>query len=154
SFLTGGAFAPLPRLGKGALAATFVTALLILGIVVKPFIWLPMMLVGLPTPHANMTRYKVDREGRVLVVQFRQGEIESLTDLEGQVPPLLEGKPLSFYVLQDICAPFSADVHPRFQSYRNPGRFYMGCENASSLDGERWFYVPDQGLLLCYNLQT
>jgi hypothetical protein len=154
SFLTGGAFAPLPRLSKVALGVTCVTALLALGVLVKPFVWLPLSLVGLPTLRPNMTRYKLDREGRVLVVRFRQGEIESLTDLEGREPPLLKGKPLSFYALQDMCAPFSADVSPRFQSYRNPGRFFMGCENNTSRDGERWFYVSDQGLLAGYDVRS
>ncbi|SIO62749.1 hypothetical protein SAMN05444166_7138 [Singulisphaera sp. GP187] len=154
SFLTGGAFAPLPRLSKVALAVTCVTALLALGVVVKPFVWLPMRFIGLPTPRANMTRYKLDREGRVLIVRFRQGEIESLTDLEGREPPLLKGKPLSFYALQDMCAPFSADVSPGFQSYRNAGRFYMGCENNTSRDGERWFYVSDQRLLVGYDVRS
>lgn len=154
SFLTGGAFAPLPRLSKVALAVTCVTALLALGVVVKPFVWLPMHFIGLPTPRANITRYKLDREGRVLIVRFRQGEIESLTDLEGRDPPLLKGKPLSFYALQDMCAPFSANVSPRFQSYRNPGRFYTGCENNTSRDGERWFYVSDQGLLVGYDVRS
>jgi hypothetical protein len=147
SFLTGGEFAPLPRLGKVALAATFVTGLLTLGVVAKPFL-------GAPTTRANMTRYKIDRRGRVLVVRFRQGEVESMTDLEGRVPPLLEGKPLSFYALQDASAPLSMEVSPKFQSYRNPGRFYVRSENNSSLDGERWFYVPDQGFLLGYDVRS
>jgi hypothetical protein len=154
SFLTGGAFAPQPRLAKVALAAAFVAAFLAVGVVVKPFVWLPASFLGLPTSRPNMTRYKLDREGRVLVVRFRQGEIESLTDQDGREPPLLRGKPLSFYALQDMCPPFSADVSPGFQSYRNPGRFYMGCENNTSRDGERWFYVSDQGLLVGYDVRS
>jgi hypothetical protein len=154
AFLTGGEFTPMPRLAKAGLAATFVAALLTLGVAVKPFVWLPMLVVGMPTPHANMTRYKLDREGHVLAIRLRQGEIESLTDLEGHVPRLFEGKPLSFYALQDACAPFSADVGPKFRSYRNPGRFYVGCENNTSRDGERWFYVSDRGLMLGYDVQS
>jgi hypothetical protein len=151
SFLTGGAFATQPLLGKAALSAALVAALLVLGIPVKLFVWLPFHFVGLPAPRANMTRYYVDREGGMMVARFRQGEIESLTDREGGEPPLLNGKPLSFLALMDMCAPLSADVAPRFRSYRNPGRFFMRCENNTSRDSERWFYVSDEGLLVGYD---
>jgi hypothetical protein len=146
SFLTGGAYAPQSRLTRIALAATCLAGLLVLGVTVKCIIggcvWARYM---------HKYYYTLDREGRVLVVHWRPGDMQSVTGLDGQEPEALKGKQLDSSAIREIEAPTSAPVWPKFLSYRTPGRFSVRCRNDSSSGDERWFYVPDEGHLLGYD---
>jgi hypothetical protein len=147
SFLTGGSYAPQPRLAKTALAVTFLAGLLILSVTVK-------LVIGAWFDADNKDRYTLDRGGRVLAVHSERGKSPSVTDLEGQEPPELKGKRLDYHAIREIEAPVSGNAWPKFNSYRNPGRFSVPYQNDSSSGGERWFYVPDQGRLLGYDLPS
>jgi hypothetical protein len=145
SFLTGGAYAPQPRLARAALAATFLAGLLLLGVLVKctvgACIW----------GGKEEYYYTLARDGRVLVVGLKAGEIQGVTDLDGQDVEALKGKQLDASTLREIEAPLAGPVWHRFESYRTPSRFAVRCRNDTSSGDERWFYVPDQGCLLGYD---
>jgi hypothetical protein len=148
SFLSGGAYAPQPRLAKVALALTLLTGLFVVSFIAKVMIgeWFA---AGVSYSHV------IDRQGRVLIVLWKQGrgptEIVSVHD--GQVPPGLQGKRVDRNALQEIEAPWANMEWPIFRSYRNPGRFYVEYGNASRPGNERWFYVPAQGRLLGYDAE-
>jgi hypothetical protein len=144
SFLTGGAYAPQPRLARAALAATLLAGLLVLGVTVK-------VLVGGCVFEKYESYHTLDRDGRVLVVRWRPGDFQSVTELDGRRPEALLGKQLDSSAIREIEAPASAPLRPRFQSYRSPGRFSVRCRNESSSGDERWFYVPEEGRLLGYD---
>lgn len=149
SFLTGGSYAPQPRLTKIALGWTCLTGLLVLGVTAKCIIggavWARYM---------HKSYYILDREGRVLIVHYRPGDVQKVTGLDGQEPEALQGKQLDSSAIRDIGASTSASVWPKFLSYRSPGRFSVRCRNDSSFGDERWFYVTDEGHLLGYDGRT
>jgi hypothetical protein len=144
SFLAGGADAPQPPLARAALAATLLAGLLVLGVTAK-------VLVGGCAFERYEYYHTLDREGGVLIVRWRPGDIQSVTDLDGQQPERLNGKQLDSSAIRDIEAPVSPALGPPFQSYRSPGRFSVRCRNESSSGDERWFYVPAEGLLRGYD---
>jgi hypothetical protein len=145
SFLAGGAYAPQPRPARAALAATLLAGLLTLGVIVKVFIG------GYALGERYEYYYTLDREGRVLLVHWRPGDIRSVTDLQGRQPEALQGKELDSRAIREIEAPASAPVWPKYHGYRDPGRFSLRCRNESSSGDERWFYVADEGCLLGYD---
>jgi hypothetical protein len=151
SFLAGGAYTPQPRLAKTALAVTFLAGLLFLSVTVK-------LVVGAFLDSDIKERYTLDRGGRLLMVHSERGKSPSVVDLEGREPQQLEGKGLDhrdiLHAIKEMEAPVSGNVWPTFHGYRNPGRFSVPYQNDSSLDGERWFYVPDLGRLLGYDRQS
>jgi hypothetical protein len=147
SFLTGGTYAPQPRLAKTALVTTFLAGLLLVSVLAKA-------LVGSWSAPDSQYSYNLDRRGRVLVVHRENHAIGRVTDLEGRVPEELQGKPLDHKAIRDIEAPGAAPDWPRFRSYRNSGRFYVPYQNASSLGGEQWYYVFAEGRLLGYEKRS
>jgi hypothetical protein len=147
SFLTGGAYAPQPRLARAALATTFLLGLLALSVGVK-------VAIGAWFDSDTRYRYTLDREGRALVVHTEHGAIKSVTDLEGRQPQALAGKPLETSTLEEVEAPFSGLPWPCFRSYRNPGRFLVRYANETRPGSEQWCYVPDQGRLLGYDIPS
>jgi hypothetical protein len=144
SFVAGGAYRPQPLPARAALAATLLAGLLVLGVTVK-------FLAGGCAFERYQNYHTLDREGRVLVVRWRPGDVQSVTDLDGRRPEALQGKQLDSSAIREIEAPASAPVDPKFQSYRSPGRFSVRCRNESSSGDERWFYVPEEGLLRGYD---
>jgi hypothetical protein len=141
SFLTGGAYAPQPRRAKMALAATFLMGLSAVSFVGKVFVG------GKHTHYA----YQLDRQGRLLLTYTVEGKLQRVTDLHGQVPPELQGKPLDDYALKEITAPRAGSgAGPRTHSYRNQGRFLVEYGNETMPGGEEWWYVPALGRLLGY----
>jgi hypothetical protein len=149
SFLAGGAYAPQPRIAQLALAVTFLVGLSALGFTGKVFLgaW-----QGITENH-----YWLDRQGRVLVVHHHQGRIRSITDLEGQVPPELQGKWLDEHILKELRGPGAAMVDhsgPTTRSYRNPCRFMVEFGNDSKPGREKWCYVPARGRLVGYDKYT
>jgi hypothetical protein len=147
SFLTGGAYAPQPRLAKAGLAGT-----LLLGLALVSF--LGKLFVG-QLYHAGRLEYeyRLDRQGRLLLLPWKEGvgPIEPLTDLNGQVPDDLKGKRVDRNLIDEIEAPLAGMGWPKHRSYRNAGRFYVEYENDSKPGREEWFYVPDQGRVLGYD---
>jgi hypothetical protein len=144
SFLAGGAYSPQPRLARAALAATLLAGLLVVGVTIK-------VLVGGCAFERYMSYYTLDREGRVLVVRWRPGDIQSVTNLDGERPEVLKGKQLDSNAIRQVEAPVSAPVGLRYRTYRGSGRFFVRCRNESSSGDERWFYVPEDGLLRGYD---
>jgi hypothetical protein len=144
SFLAGGAYAPQPLLARAALGATLLAGLLVLGVTVK-------VLGGGGAFERYEYYHTLDQQGRVLVVRWRPGDIQSVTDLDGRQPELLRGKQLDSSAIRDIEASVSPPLWHTFQSYRSPGRFSVRCRNESSSGDERWFYVPEEGRLLGYD---
>src|SRR5437588_10642348 len=139
SFLAGGAFAPQPRLARVCLAGTFLAGLLVLS-------FLGNLMVGQWFDSGVSSGYNRDRQGRVLLVPWKTGvgPMEPITDLEGQVPPDLQGKRVDRNLLEEIEAPSASMDWPIFQSYRSHGRFYVKYVNDSRSGRERWYYVPQQ----------
>jgi hypothetical protein len=150
SFLGGGAYAPQPRVARAALAVTFLTALLVLGVAAR-------IALGKCLDPAVRYGYILDRQGRVLLERWQIGQwggpLDSVTDLEGRVPPELQGKRVDRNVIREIEAPRSALSLWRFRSrsYRNTGRIFIEYENDTVPGGEEWFYVPDEGRLVGYD---
>jgi hypothetical protein len=144
SFLTGGAYAPQPPLARAALAATLLAGLWVGGVAVK-------VLLGGCLFDSYESYHTLDREGHVLVVRWRPGDVQSVTDGDGRQPELLRGRQLDSSAIRGIEAPMSPPVANDFRSYRSPGRFSVRCRNDSSSGDERWFYVPEEGLLLGYD---
>jgi hypothetical protein len=146
-FVAGGAYAPQPRLAKVALAATFLAGLFMVSFLGK-------LLIGQRYHSGRMTyEYRLDRQGRVLVLPWKEGvgPIEPLTDLDGRVPPDLQGRRVDRNLIDEIEAPLAGMGWPRHRSYRNPGRFYVEYENDSKPGREEWFYVPEEGRLVGYD---
>ncbi len=149
SFLAGGAYAPQPRLAQFALAVTFLVGLSALAFTGKAF----------AGAGQGITEYYywLDRQGRGLVVHAHDGRIQSITDLEGQVPPEVQGKWLDEHVLKELRGPAAVALDrsgPRTRSYRNPGRFLLEFGNDSKPGQEKWSYVPARGRLFGYNKFT
>jgi hypothetical protein len=147
SFLTGGAYAPLPRLAKAALAVTFLTGLLIAGVAVKAA-------TGAWLDRGTSYRYELDRQGRLLLVHQEHALLHSVTDLEGRQLSELQGKWLDHSALKEITAPTRGLSGFKVDSYRNSGRLFVPYRNESGSDFEVWCYVPDEGRLLGYDAKS
>src|SRR5262249_17510928 len=101
SFITGGAYAPQPRIAKAALAVTLLSGLLVVSFIGK-------LMIGHVVYSGYVSYgYTLDRQGRVLLVPWKEGvgPIGSVTDLEGRVPPDLQGKRLDRNLIDEIEAP-------------------------------------------------
>lgn len=146
SFVSGGAYEPQPRLAKAALGLTLLTGLLVVSVLAK-------YLVGACFDPGISTSYHLDRHGRVLIVPWKTGlgPVGAVTGLDGKAPPDLAGKRVDRNLIEEIGAPMAGMDWPVFQSYRNPGRFYVVHFNESTPGTEVWYYVPDQGRLLGYD---
>jgi hypothetical protein len=146
SFIAGGAYAPQPRLAKVALAGAFLTGLLVVSFIAK-------LVVGQQLNPGLSYSQIIDREGRVLVVPSKDsvGPIAPVTDLDGRVPPELEGKRIDRNIMEEIEAPRAGMEWPKFRSYRSPGRFFVLCLNDTLPHGEVWWYAPTQGRVLGYD---
>jgi hypothetical protein len=146
SFLTGGAYAPQPPLARAALAGTLLIGLLVLGVVAK-------IAIGQRVDPQITYSYYLDRHGRLLLVPWKagQGPVPPVTDLDGRVPPDLEGKRVDRNALDEMQAP-EVTLNPwTHRSYRNTDRLFVEYENETLAGGERWFYVPGQGRLVGYD---
>jgi hypothetical protein len=149
SFLAGGAYAPQPRVARAALALTLLTGLFVASFLGK-------LMIGQWYHSGRMSYdYRLDRQGRVLVVPWKEGvgPVEPLTDLDGHVPPDLRGRRVDRNLIDEIEAPLAGVGWRKHRSYRNPGRLYVEYENDSKPGREEWFYVPDQGRLLGYDAE-
>jgi hypothetical protein len=146
SFLTGGAYAPQPRLAKVALGVTLFAGLSVLGFAGK--VTLGLWLAG-PFDYP----YEIDRQGRLFVIHEEAGRrITGITDLEGRVPKAFQGSRLDWYAINDIKAkPSNAEPLPRGVSYRNPGRYLLAYKNETTPPHEAWWYVPARGRILGYD---
>jgi hypothetical protein len=147
SFGAGGAYAPQPRLSKIALAVTLLAALSALSFTAK-------MLLGRYFEPGTRYAYLLDRRARVLDVRDKDGEVQSVTDLQGQVPPELRGVRLDFHALLENAAPEARVDLTRWRSYRSCNRFAVKYGNETKPDNEVWWYAPAQGRLLGYNTQS
>jgi hypothetical protein len=147
SFGAGGAYAPQPRLARIALAGTFLAGLLALDFTGKCFValWL--------TPKGEYTSH-LDRQGRALRVHFEDGEIVSVIDLAGNLPPALRDKRLGRYELKHVKAPSARGPLPRLRSYRNRNRYLVEHTNKTKPGVEAWWYVPERGRLLGYDKKS
>jgi hypothetical protein len=147
SFLAGGAYAPQPRVAQAALALTLLAGLFVVSFLGK-------LMVG-SWYHAGRVshEYRLDRQGRVLVVIWKEGvgPIEPITDLENQIPPDLRGRRVDRNLIDEIEAPLAGMGWPKQRSYRNPGHLYVEYENETKPGREEWFYAHDQGRLLGYD---
>jgi hypothetical protein len=148
SFLTGGAYAPQPRVARAALAGTLLAGLLVLSVAAK-------IAVGRCLDPGVRSMYVLDRQGQILLVRWTigAGPLDSVTDLEGRVPPEFQGKRVSRSAVDDIDArlvPLSAWGY-RTRCYRNTGRVFVEYGNETLAGDEHWFYAPDQGRLVGYD---
>jgi hypothetical protein len=146
SFIAGGAYAPQPPLARAALAVTFLAGLLVVSVGGK-------LAVAELTDSSTGYGHGLDRDGRVLIVPWKSGvgPVEPVTDLEGRVPPYLQGKAVDRNVMEEIEAPMASMDWPTFRSYRNPGRFYVEYRNDTRPGREVWYYSAGQGRLLGYD---
>jgi hypothetical protein len=148
-FLTGGAYAPQPRLAKIALGMTFLAG-------ISALIFTGKAVLGAWQGRTDYL-YWLDRGGQVLVIHNHEGRIRSITDLKGQVPQQLEGRWLDDHVLQELRGPGGVTQDrggPRTRSYRNPARYLVEFTNNSKPGNEKWCYVPDRGRLYGYHKYT
>jgi hypothetical protein len=147
SFLTGGAYAPQPRRAKIALALTCLMGLSVLSFTAKA-------LLGVWTWSRSQFYYRLDHQGRVLLVHYEWGKVQSITDLEGQVPPEIKNERLDYYTLQDIVAPQAFGGWTKTRSYRHTCGALVKYANATKPGHEDWWYVPTQGRLMGYDKHT
>jgi hypothetical protein len=140
SFVTGGAYAPQPRLAKVALALTLLIGLSTITVAGKLFLG-----VWTWSRFANYSR--LDHQGRILLVHEEYGKLQSITDLDGDVPPELRGADLNYYTLQEGVAPRASGGWPNIRCYRNTNRALVKYGNATKPGHEEWWYVPDRGRL-------
>jgi hypothetical protein len=146
SFIAGGAYAPQPRFAKVALAGTFLIGFFVVSSIAK------LVIGGQLNPGLSYS-HMVDRQGRVLIVPWKEGvgPVAPVTDLDGRVPPELEGKRIDRNIMEEIEAPRVGMEWPKFRSYRSPGRFFVECVNDTLPHGEVWWYAPSQGRVLGYD---
>jgi hypothetical protein len=147
SFCAGGAYAPQPRLARIALAVTLLTGLLTVSFVAKIFLgrwWEPG------------TRYAalIDRQGRVLDIHTKDGELQSVSGLEGPLIDKLNDGRLDHHALLENATPEARVDLTRRQSYRSANRSLVEHKNPTRPGNEIWYYVPDQGWLLGYEKQA
>ena len=147
SFLTGGAYAPQPRPAKLALALTFLMGLSVLSFTGK-------VLLGIWSWSRSEHYYRLGHPGRVLLVHEENGQLQSITDLEGRVPPELQGERLDYYTLKDIVASWAPGEWTKTRSYRNTYGSLVKYANESKPGSEDWWYVPAEGRLLGYDKHT
>jgi hypothetical protein len=147
SFTTGGAYAPQPRLARIALAVTFLIGLSALSYTAK-------VLIGRHLEPGTRYAYLLDRQGRVLDLHDKHGQVQNVTDLEGQLPEELKGDRLDFHALQEHAAREARVDLTRRRSYRSWNRFLVKHGNRSKPGNEIWWYVPDQGWLRGYDSQS
>jgi hypothetical protein len=147
SFTAGGAYAPQPRLARSALTVSFLAGLLALGFTgqILGGFWL-----------ARKTEYpsSVDRQGQVLLVSIEDGQTQSVTHLNGNLPQELQGKRLGRYELKNIQAISTHGGIPKIQSYRNKNRYFVEYVNETKPGIEAWWYVPDEGRLRGYDKKS
>jgi hypothetical protein len=148
SFLTGGVYAPQPRVAKIALALTFVMGLSMLGFQAKFFLGAFLFW------NKEMYPHYLDHKGQVLLVHEEQNRIKSITYLDGQTPTSLEGQPLDYYSLKDITASATHGAWPRTRSYRNWNQSLVKYGNETKPGNEEWWYVPSRGRLVGYDKQS
>jgi hypothetical protein len=145
SFLAGGAYAPQPRRARIALAMTFLAGLSALGFMAK-------VLLGRHLEPGTRYAYMLDRQGRLLDLYTKDGAAQGLTDPDGQVPPEFQGAPLDLHAIQENTAPqVRVDLTQR-RSYRHYNRSHVKYANETKPGSEVWWYVPDQGRLLGYDM--
>jgi hypothetical protein len=147
SFCAGGAYAPQPGLGKAALAVTLLLGLSALGFTAKT-------LLGRHFEPGTRNTYLLDRRGRVLDVRDKDGEVRSVADLEGRLPPELAGVRLDYHALLEDAAPEARVDLTRRRSYRSCNRSVVRYANETKPGNEVWWYVPGRGLLLGYDAQS
>jgi hypothetical protein len=144
SFLTGGVYASGPRLSRLALAGTFLSGLLGVGFLAK-------FALGAELNAKSDYWYVLDRQGNVLRVHYKDGLLQSVTDLRGQTPAELAGKRLDKFELDRVTVAAARGGTPRTVSYRNKNRCMVEYDNPTRPGNEKWWYVPDQGRLLGYD---
>jgi hypothetical protein len=144
SFLTGGAYAPQPRRAKIALALTLLMGLLFLSFTGK-------VLLGIWTWSRLHYYSRLDHEGRVLLIHEERGKLQSITDLEGQVPPQLQSERLDYYTPRETVAPWAWGSWTKTRSYRNSNVSLVKYGNETKPGNEEWWFVPAQGRLLGYD---
>jgi hypothetical protein len=145
SFSAGGAYGPQPRLARIALAVTFLTGLSALGFTGKFFL-------GRHLEPGTRNAYLLDRHGRVLDLHDKDGEVQSVTDLEGEAPPELQGVRLDLHTVQENTAPEARADPTRMRTYRSYNRALVKYGNPTKPGNEIWWYVADEGQLLGYDL--
>lgn len=146
SFIGGGEYGAMPRSSKLAMAATFLTALLFVGLSVPAFVeaWMEP---------SERTWQILTRQGQIWNVHNQGGEF-SVTDLAGQTPPELNGQPVDGHLVRRFQTTMaSLRGGPNVHWYRFPDRMFLPLPKEGS-PGERWFYVVDQARLLGYDLNS
>jgi hypothetical protein len=144
SFLAGGAYGPQPLLAKVALAATLLTGLSALS-------FLGNYLLGRWLEPRTTYFSLLDHNGRVLSQLRENGEILSVTDLEGRLPPEFQGARPEVHALNEAAATGVRGDTAQTRSYRSWNRFLIEIESHSRPANEVWWYVPDQGRLVGYD---
>src|SRR5262249_23580195 len=97
SFLAGRAYAPPPPAPRAALALTLLAGLFVVSVLGK-------LIVGQWShPREVSYHYTLDRQGRMLVVRWKDGggPIPPVTDLDGRVPPDLEGEQVDRNLIEE-----------------------------------------------------
>jgi len=138
SFRTGGAYPPLPRFAKAALAMTMLLGLLSLSMMGKQRIgdWLD------PRMHYQVD---FDRQGHVFFGFSQEGGGEiAITDQGGHDAAYLKAE-------RNWRADATFLDWPIHWGYRHNARYYVGCRNDSMPGNERWYFDHAQGRLFGYD---
>src|SRR6266851_8047129 len=132
SFLTGGAYSPLPRSAKAALAMTLLFGLVILSMKGK------QMIGELFDPEMHF-QVNIDSQGHVIFTVDKEGSGRTgYTDINGADAGYLKYE-------RNWMSSATFLEWPVHWGYRHNGRFYVECRNDSSPGTERWLYDHSQG---------
>jgi hypothetical protein len=143
SFHAGGAFSPMPRPAKVALAVTLLAGLTTLSIAAK-------LLIGRWEWDKATAYYRVDRRGNVLLVREIDGRLR-VTDLEGRPPPDLKDASPDAHALAEILSPRAQAEWPKTNSYRNSNRAFVKYGNDTEPGDEWWWYSPSRCRLVGFD---
>jgi hypothetical protein len=147
SFIAGGTYASQPRFAKVSLAIVFLMGLSALSFLGNYYIcrWLE--------PHSNYS-YRLDRQGRILVVHFTDNAV-SVTDLDQRtLPELADVRQDDYHALEEMTAPYQFGARAKLRSYRSWNRFYIEHRNPTRPGNEDWYFAPQERRLLGYDRQT
>lgn len=138
NFRTGGAYSPLPRSAKAALAMTLLLGLVILSMKGK------QMIGELFDPEMHF-QVNIDNQGDAIFTVDKEGS--------GRIAYIdINGQDVSYLKYERNWGASSTFMEwPIHWGYRHNSRFYVECQNDSKPGNERWHYDHSQGRVVGYD---
>src|SRR5262249_33746579 len=142
-----GVYRSQPRIARIALAASFILGLSALS-------FMGRCVAGWVFWNKEDHSIYLDHQGKVLFVHEVNGRLDSITDVQGNVPPEFQGEPLDSHTLAETMTQTAYGSWPKTRSYRNNNRAVVKYGNESMPGNQAWWYVPARGRLIGYDKQS